>query len=80
MISREFAEGYDKQSLKYGWLGPEILFGLSYEYLNPGNTMLDIGIGTGLSSIPFHKAGLKIFGVDRSDEMLKINNPYALSG
>jgi len=43
-----------------------------YEYLNPHDTLLDIGIGTGRSSFLFQKAGLKIYGVDGSAEMLKI--------
>jgi predicted TPR repeat methyltransferase len=71
-ITREFAAGYDKQSREYGWFCPEILFGLSYEYIEPGQTLLDIGIGTGLSSILFHKAGLQVYGIDRSAEMLEI--------
>jgi len=36
--------------------------------------LLDIGIGTGLGSLPFAKTGLKIFGIDGSGEMLKICN------
>jgi ubiquinone/menaquinone biosynthesis C-methylase UbiE len=71
-ITREFAAGYDNQSREYGWFSPEILFGLSYEYIKPGQTLLDIGIGTGLSSVLFHKAGLHIFGIDGSREMLDI--------
>jgi ubiquinone/menaquinone biosynthesis C-methylase UbiE len=69
-ITREFAAGYDNQGREYGWFSPEILFGLSYEYIKPGQTLLDIGIGTGLSSELFHKAGLHIYGIDGSEEML----------
>ncbi|MEN8153299.1 MAG: class I SAM-dependent methyltransferase [Acidobacteriota bacterium] len=72
VISRKFAEGYDRQSQEYGWVSPEILFGLGHEYLKPGNIMLDVGTGTGLSSLPFHKAGVQIYGIDGSKEMLKI--------
>jgi len=71
-ISNQFAENYDKQCLKYGWFSPEILFGLSYEYIKSDHSLLDIGIGTGLSSELFHKAGLQIYGIDSSQEMLKI--------
>ncbi len=66
----EFASGYDDEAQRYKWYGPEILFGLMYEFVEPAQTLLDIGIGTGLCSIPFHKAGLTIFGIDRSEEML----------
>ena len=48
----------------------EVLFGLAYEYLSPEDTVLDIGIGTGLSSFLFHKAGLKVYGVDGCEKCL----------
>lgn len=42
-----------------------------YLSLNPKN-MLDVGIGTGLSSLPFKELGnIKITGVDGADRMLK---------
>jgi len=47
-----------------------VAFGLTYDFITPGDSILDIGIGTGLSSALFHKAGLRVFGVDRSAEML----------
>lgn len=64
------AKGYD--SKKEGWYGPEVVFGLVYEFVKPGQLLLDIGIGTGLSSILFHKAGLHIYGMDISKEMLDV--------
>lgn len=66
-----FADSYDKKVREYGCFAAEILFGMSYEYVAPGSRMLDIGIGTGLSSAPFAKAGLEIFGIDGSEEMLR---------
>ena len=71
-ITREFAAGYDKQAREYGWFCPELLFGLSYEYIKPGQNLLDVGIGTGLSASLFHKAGLQVYGIDGSPEMLEI--------
>jgi predicted TPR repeat methyltransferase len=62
---------YDRQSQEHNWLSPDVLFGLSYEFTRAGQSLLDIGIGTGLSSILFHKAGLLIYGVDGSSEMLE---------
>ena len=35
-------------------------------------TVLDIGIGTGLGSEPFFRAGLRITGMDVSDTMLAV--------
>lgn len=66
----EFASGYDDQAARYKWYGPDVLFGLMYEFIGEGQSLLDIGIGTGLSSVPFQKAGLTVFGVDGSEDML----------
>lgn len=66
------SQEYDEISRRTGWHGPEILFGLMYEYIKPGQTILDIGIGTGLGSVLFHKAGLQVCGIDNSDGMLDV--------
>lgn len=71
-LVNDFASGYDQYIKECGWHGPDMLFGMMYEYLSPGQRMLDIGIGTGLSAGLFQKAGLDIYGVDGSEEMLKI--------
>jgi len=64
-------EDYDEKAEEYGWRGPEVAFGLSYAFIEPGERLLDIGIGTGLSSVLFHKAGLHVYGMDLSPEMLE---------
>nr|NQU94068.1 class I SAM-dependent methyltransferase [Bacteroidota bacterium] len=69
--SRE-VEIYDDEAEATNWLGPELLFGLCFKYVNAGERILDIGIGTGLSSVLFQKAGLHVFGMDISDDMLEI--------
>ena len=68
----EDAAQYDRQVREEGWRGHEVLFGLMYEYIKPGETLLDIGIGTGLASLLFHKTGLQISGLDSSKEMLEV--------
>lgn len=70
--TRDSSEGvdYDQAAEEYGWRGPEVAFGLAYAFIEPGQTLLDIGIGTGLGSVLFHKAGLRIYGMDLSPEML----------
>jgi ubiquinone/menaquinone biosynthesis C-methylase UbiE len=45
---------------------------LCYEFIQPGQRLLDIGIGTGLSAQLFAKAGLEIYGLDFSPAMLDI--------
>ena len=66
----ERAEGYDEEAEATGWLGTEVAFGLMYRHIQPGQSILDIGIGTGLGSILFKKAGLRVYGIDRSNDML----------
>jgi predicted TPR repeat methyltransferase len=71
-VQQEEAATYDAQRQEYGWFGPEIVFGLMYEFIKPGDSLLDIGTGTGLSAALFHKAGLQICGMDIADEMLEV--------
>jgi len=66
------ASEYDRGKDAQGWRGPEVVFGLLYEFVGPGESVLDIGIGTGLGSALFHKAGLRVHGMDMSPEMLKV--------
>jgi predicted TPR repeat methyltransferase len=70
-MSDDFASEYDASVGTKHWYGPEVLFGLMYEYLKPGQLLLDIGTGTGMSARMFHSAGLRIYGVDGSEKMLK---------
>ncbi len=65
-----YTDYYDEQAEATGWLGPEVVFGLTYDYIQAGDTLLDLGIGTGRGSLPFHKAGVRIFGMDTSEVML----------
>jgi len=66
----EMITAYDEEAEATGWYGPEVTFGLTYAHVQPGQSMLDIGIGTGLGSILFLKAGLEIHGMDISPQML----------
>jgi ubiquinone/menaquinone biosynthesis C-methylase UbiE len=68
----ESALGYDQQAQATNWRGPEVVFGLAYEFVKAGETLVDLGIGSGLSSILFHKAGLRVYGLDGSSEVLEV--------
>ncbi len=68
----EEASRYDQQVRDYRSHSHVVLFGMAFEYVKPHETLLDIGIGTGLASWPFARAGLTIFGLDGSSEMLKV--------
>lgn len=61
---------YDGEAEASGWCGPEVAFGLACMYVQPGQSILDIGIGTGLGSVLFRKAGLEVHGMDISPKML----------
>jgi predicted TPR repeat methyltransferase len=66
------AKEYDRSKGAQGWRGPEAVFGLMYASVCSGDSLLDIGIGTGLGSVLFHKAGLVVHGMDMSREMLDV--------
>ncbi|TAJ12585.1 class I SAM-dependent methyltransferase [Marinilabiliaceae bacterium JC017] len=69
---KSHAGNYDLSAKKSNWHAPEIAFGLSYQYIKPGEAILDLGIGTGLSSVLYHQAGLRIYGIDFSEKMLEV--------
>ena len=66
----EFAHRYDELARDCEAFGGDALFGMMYEYIHPGDRLIDLGIGTGLASEPFYRAGLRIAGIDISEPML----------
>jgi predicted TPR repeat methyltransferase len=70
-LSAADADYYDQQAEATAWRGPDVIFGLLFGYAEPGETILDIGVGTGLSSALFDKAGLRVHGMDASTDMLE---------
>ncbi len=70
--SPQLAEVYDREAIATDWHAPALAFGLLYSATRPGERLLDIGIGTGLSAEPFRKAGLQVHGMDISEAMLAI--------
>lgn len=66
-----YAAAYDGQVRAYECYLAEVLFGLAYEYIRPGERLLDVGIGSGLSAAPFAAAGLMVYGMDFSPAMLE---------
>lgn len=70
-IHDESASTYDSQVKEYNSYGHEALFGMCFEYVKAGDTLCDLGIGTGLSSINFARAGLDVYGMDASAGMLE---------
>jgi ubiquinone/menaquinone biosynthesis C-methylase UbiE len=69
--SDQFADVYDSMALECeAWAG-ECCFGMMYEYIGPGQRLLDLGIGTGLSSALFARAGVEVHGIDSSEALLE---------
>jgi predicted TPR repeat methyltransferase len=71
-LTDEFANGYDIYISDKKWSGPKVIFDLLKPFIKKNDSLLDLGIGTGLASIPFQNAGLIIYGIDSSEEMIKI--------
>jgi len=69
---QELASQYDEEAKAYDSYGYDVIFGMSFEFVSAGEKLLDIGVGTGLASIKFAEVGLKIYGLDSSEEMLAV--------
>ncbi len=67
-----YAADYDAQVAAYDCYLAEALFGLCYEFVQPGEQLLDLGIGSGLSAAPFARAGLRVSGMDFAPAMLDL--------
>ena len=70
-LADSFAGEYDKVIIKNNWQGPQILFEALQNRIQLCSKILDLGIGTGESSVLFQKAGHKIYGIDGSSKMLE---------
>ncbi|MCF8301960.1 MAG: class I SAM-dependent methyltransferase [Bacteroidales bacterium] len=64
--------GYDQQAKESGWYAPEVVFGLVFEFIKQKQSLLDLGIGSGMSAALFKDFGLKVYGLDGSPELLKL--------
>jgi 2-polyprenyl-3-methyl-5-hydroxy-6-metoxy-1,4-benzoquinol methylase len=58
-----YAANYDSQIQEFDCHLADVLFGLCYEFIRPGDKLLDVGIGSGLSSQNFAQAGLNVYGM-----------------
>ena len=67
-----YAADYDAQVAAYDCYLAEALFGLCYDFVQPGQSLLDLGIGSGLSAAPFARAGLRVAGMDFAPAMLDL--------
>jgi len=63
---------YDDYTRKHRWRCPEKLFSMMEGLFQPGQVLLDLGIGTGQSAQPFRREGMIVYGLDHSPKMLEI--------
>jgi predicted TPR repeat methyltransferase len=72
ILTNEFAAGYDTYISDKKWSGPKVIFELMKPFIKKNDLLLDLGIGTGLAAISFKNEGLKIYGIDSSEEMISV--------
>ncbi len=71
-LADDFAASYDNTINSNNWIGPQILYMQLKEFLQPKSQILDLGIGTGSSSLLFKNEGHHITGIDGAKKMLEI--------
>jgi len=71
-LANKFAADYDQTITPDTWIGPQVLFLQLNDLLQPKSKILDLGIGTGASSLLFKSEGHLITGIDGSEKMLEI--------
>jgi SAM-dependent methyltransferase len=74
VFGKEYASAYDilYQEKDYN-AECDLIEKIIHEYsITPVKTILDLGCGTGNHALRFAERGYKVYGVDRSDEMLSI--------
>ena len=68
----QYALEYDSLVEKFEAHNADIMFGLLFDTIQKNEKLLALAIGTGLCAAPFKRYGLKISGVDISEEMMKM--------
>lgn len=66
------ASEYDELLKQYQWQAPELLFDYLSKDMQKGERLLDIGVGTGISSQRFHPMGVELYGIDNSTSLLEV--------
>lgn len=69
---KNVASDYDDLLKQYEWQAPELLFNYLSKYIQSDTKLLDVGVGTGISSQRFHEQGVELYGLDNSPDMLSI--------
>ena len=68
----DWVPSYDKDMQSWQWVSPQRIFTAIRPHMHGNETVLDLGIGTGLLSSLFKKyTGAHVTGIDACSEMLK---------
>lgn len=65
-----WAERYDEDTNRFGWQAPRFVLDAVRDVGSATEDVLDLGVGTGHSSLPLAKGGARVVGVDASEAML----------
>ena len=69
---KHVASDYDQLLTEYEWKAPALIYDYLSQYILEDTKMLDIGVGTGISSQRFHQLGVDLYGLDNSPDMLVV--------
>lgn len=69
---KDIAEDYDDLVIKHNWQAPDLIYNNLKPYITRGDKLLDIGVGTGISSQRFYDDGTELYGADNSIHLLEV--------
>jgi predicted TPR repeat methyltransferase len=69
---KKVASDYDNLLQQHKWQAPELLYKYLSKFIQKDTKLLDIGVGTGISSQRFHNRQVVLYGLDNSSDMLAI--------
>lgn len=81
LVITEFSEPntiafYKKKAYEGLWIGESEI--INRYFTKKGATVLDLGCGTGRTTIPLHKMGYKVIGVDLTEAMIQAAKEIAI--
>jgi ubiquinone/menaquinone biosynthesis C-methylase UbiE len=69
---QKIASEYDDMVKQYNWHAPELIYDHLSEFVRKGTKILDIGVGTGISSERFYENQVELYGLDNSSDLIEV--------
>jgi len=69
---KNIASDYDIKIKQYNWIAPDLIYANMLGYVAKDKKLLDVGVGTGISSERFYNNNIELYGLDNSPEMITI--------